>query len=233
MKFLKQSIKLPIVNLDMLVKNAGNEGRMKRHGCLLPETVRCLIVGPSNCGKTNLLLNLLFSPQGLYFDNVYIFSKTLYQQKYKFLECVLSDLNEIGYHPYTDNDEIPHPSEVKPNSVMIFDDVTCGKQNNIKNYFSMGRHNRVDTFYICQTYSFIPKQLVRDNANLIIIFKQDDRNLNHIYQDHVNSDMSFSQFKEMCSKIWNNLNNGFVVIDKDSAINKGRYRNGFDTFVKM
>lgn len=97
----------------------------------------------------------------------------------------------------------------------------------------MGRHNCIDTFYICQTYSFVPKQLVRDNANLIIIFQQDDRNLNHIYQDHANADMSFNQFKHMCTKIWNTTKKGFVVINKECDVNNGRYRNGFDMFVKM
>lgn len=62
---------------------------------------------------------------------------------------------------------------------MIFDDVACEKQNNIRNYFTMGRHNNIYTFYLCQTYSYVQKQLIRDNANLIILFKQDERNLRH------------------------------------------------------
>lgn len=225
---------MPIVNLDKLVDVGGEKKKMKkRHGSLLPNTVRCIICGPTNCGKTNLLLNLFFSPKGLYFENVYVFSKSLYQNKYKFLECVLSNISEIGYFKFSDNDEVPHPSEVKPDSIMVFDDVACGKQNNIKNYFSMGRHNNVDTFYICQTYSFIPKQLVRDNANLLIIFKQDFKNLNHIYNDHVNTDMKFEQFKEICVNVWKRGKNNFLVIDKDSDMDKGRYRCGFDTFIKL
>lgn len=230
---MKQSVKLPIINLDTLVNKNVSSKKRKRHGDLLPDSIRCITCGPSNCGKTNLILNLIFSPKGLYFENVYVFSKSLYQSKYKFLECVLKNMTEIGYSAFSENDEVPHPSDVKPNSVMIFDDVACGKQTNIKNYFSMGRHNNVDTFYICQTYSFVPKQLVRDNSNLLIIFKQDDRNLRHIYNDHVNTDMSFDQFKEICSKGWKEGQNKFIVIDKDSDLNKGRYRLGFDTFVKM
>lgn len=232
MKFVKQNISLSIVNLDKFVVNK-NMKLVRRHSDLLPNTIRCIICGPSNCGKTNLILNLLFSSNGLCFNNIYIYSKSLHQCKYKLLECVLENLPEIGYFPYSDNELIPPPNQVRPRSIMIFDDVSYGKQKNIKDYFSMGRHNDVDTFYICQTYSYVPKQLVRDNANLLVVFKQDDRNLLHIYNDHVNTDMSFSIFKDMCLKIWKSGRNKFLVIDKDSALNRGRYRSGFDIFIQL
>lgn len=234
MKFTKQKNSFSVVNLDKVIRvNDKNKSSSKKHGVLLPNTIRCIICGPSNCGKTNLMLNLLFSPSGLYFKNVYIFSKSLYQPKYKFLECVMKQIEEIGFYMFSDNDEVLHPSEIIPNSIMIFDDVACEKQQNIKNYFSMGRHNNIDTFYICQTYSYVPKQLVRDNANFIVLFKQDNRNLQHIYHDHVNTDMTFGTFKDMCLKVWSSGKNSFVVIDKDREMGKGRYRNGLDVFIKV
>lgn len=232
MKFTRQKCKIHVVNIDTLLNKRYVNRSFRRHGKLLPNTIRSIICGPSNCGKTNIMLNLLFSDNGLFFENVYVFSKSLGQPKYKLLECVLNN-TEIGYFPYSDNEDVPHPNNIKSNSIMVFDDVACGKQNNIKNYFSMGRHNNIDSFYMCQTYSFIPKQLVRDNANLLIIFKQDNKNLQHIYHDHVNTDMSFDLFKEMCFKVWNEGANAFVVIDKDSVMNKGRYRAGFDMFISL
>src|SRR5436190_18424888 len=97
-------------------------------------------------------------------------------------------------------------------------------------YFAMGRHYHIDSVYIGQTYSKIPKQLLRDNVNLLIIFKQDDTNLKHIYNDHVGCDMTFNQFKEVCAKAWE-VKYGFLVIDKDSDKQNGRYRLKFDQFV--
>jgi len=70
---------------------------------------------------------------------------------------------------------------------MIFDDVACEKQDNLF-YFCMGRHKNFDPFYLCQTYSHIPKHLIRDNANFIKMFKQDDLNMRHIYRDHINTE---------------------------------------------
>lgn len=233
MKFVKQPNKLSIVNLDELINKNPRDNKFKKHGKLLPNNVRSLIVGPSSCGKTNVMLNLLFSPDGLYFENIYVFSKTLYQRKYEFLKCVLSNIPGIGYFAYSENEEVPSPNQIQPNSVIIFDDVSCEKQNNIKNYFSMGRHNSVDSFFICQTYSRISKQLVRDNANLVIVFRQDERNLQHIYRDHVNLDMNFDEFKLLCSKVWSQSQNNFLVIVKDCDIDKGRYRSGFDVFIRL
>lgn len=233
MKFIKQDNKLEIYNFDKIMSKKHKVKRTKLHGKLLPDSVRCLIVGPSNCGKTNLMLNLLFSPEGLYFENVYVFSKTLYQGKYELLKCVLENNDGIGYFAYSENDEVPHPSQVKQNSIMIFDDVACEKQNNVKNYFSMGRHCNVDSFYICQTYSCISKQLVRDNANLVIVFRQDDRNLHHIYRDHVNVDMMFNDFQKLCIQVWSKGHNNFLVIDRDRELDNGRYRSGFDIFIRV
>ena len=114
--------------------------------------------------------------------------------------------------------------------VFIFDDVSCENQNIIRNYFSMGRHYDIDSIYIGQTYSKIPKQLIRDNVNLLILFKQDDTNLKHVYIDHVGTDMSYGKFKNICSKAWEDRY-GFLVIVKEQPLNKGRYRIGFDRFV--
>lgn len=233
MKFVKQRQLFSIINFDKIVNKKALGKNVKKHGDLLPNSIRCIICGPSNCGKTNIMFNLLFSPKGLYFENVYVFSKSLYQNKYKFLQCVLNSTSEIEYFSFSENESIPHPSDIKNNSIMIFDDVSCGKQDNIKEYFSMGRHFNCDTFYICQTYSYVPKQLVRDNANFIIVFKQDERNLSHIYHDHVNTDMSYDSFKLLCIKTWNKTRNSFVTINKDCDISQGRYRAGLDTFIRL
>lgn len=165
MKYKQQDLKLSVINFDNFLKNNDSNFKKKRHGKLLPNNIRCLMVGPSNCGKTNTLFNLLFDPYGLCFSNIYVFSKSLYQPKYQFLKEILSDIEGIEYYSFKHNENIIAPEETNPNSIMIFDDVICEKQNNIVKYFTMGRHNDLDVFYLCQTYSRIPKQLVRDNTN--------------------------------------------------------------------
>lgn len=230
MRIINLKQKFPIDNLDEKLGSGHEQKSLKRHGSLLPSSIRALLIGPSNCGKTNVMISLLTHPSGLRFENVYIYSKSLYQPKYEYLRKILSPINGLGYYTFSDANNIVEPSDAKPNSIFIFDDVMCEKQDVIRSYFSMGRHKNVDVFYLAQTYSRVPKQLVRDNANFIIMFKQDEMNMRHVFSDHVAPDLTFTQFQEMCSKCWNNKY-GFLVIDKDSDVNSGRYRKGLDSYI--
>lgn len=224
MRKQKQKHHLNIQNFDMPKQKQTN-----KHGQLFPNTIRALICGPSNCGKTNVMMSLLTDANGLKFQNVYVYSKSLQQEKYDFLRETLKHCR-LGYFTYGENDDVIDPSTAQPDSVFIFDDVACEKQDKIRNYFCMGRHNDIDSFYLSQTYSKVPKQLIRDNANVLVLFKQDELNLKHIYSDHVNTDMSFDSFKRICSECWNDKY-GFLVMVKDNDINKGRYRSKFDTYI--
>ena len=229
MRIIQQETRLP-VRVSAADKDSGAESR---HGKLLPDTVRCLIVGPSNCGKTCVLMSLLEDQNGLRFENVYVYSKSLLQPKYRRLERILNQVDGLKYYAFVDNKDVVPPDEAGPNSIFVFDDIACEKQMNMQKYFSMGRHAGVDCFYLCQTYSRIPKQLIRDNANMLVLFKMDERNLRHAYDDHVNTDMTLAEFKVMCASCWNDNEYGFLTIVKDCSLLKGRYRRGFDQFIAI
>lgn len=231
MKIVSQKQCLKINNIDNFTVDGINTQKSK-HGSLLPDTVRCIISGPSNCGKTNVVFNLLTDPNGLHFNNVYIFSKSLAQPKYQLLEKILKDVPEIAYFKFNANEDVFEPQQANPYSVFVFDDVSSENQNIVKMYFSMGRHNHIDSIYIGQTYSKIPKQLIRDNVNIIILFTQDLTNLKHVFNEHVGADMSFNTFKDICNKAWENKY-GFLVIVKDFPFKNGRYRIGFDKYVVL
>lgn len=220
MKFVKHG--------SLSVQNIEHEkNEIKRHGKLLPNSIRCIIVGPSNSGKTNVMITLLVHKNGLRYENVYVYSKSLFQPKYQLLEKAMKRIKGMGYFPYAENTSIVKACDARPNSIFIFDDVACDKQDCMRDYFSMGRHKHIDSFYLCQTYTRIPKHLIRDNANFILLFKQDDINLKHVYEEHIGTDMSFNRFRNFCAHCWKD-DYGFVVIDKDSKL--GRFRNGFDNF---
>ena len=227
MKLIKQPTIIKNINLDRAKAN-----EFKFHSIILPNILLAIVCGRTGCGKTNAFINLIISHNGLKFKNLYIFSKFLYQSKYQFLKRVIKALKCIGLFLFSNNVDVTSLEEAKPFSVFVFDDVSCENQNIIRDYFSRGRHKFINCFYLSQTYLKIPKQLIRDNANFLIIFSQDERNLKHIYNEHVNSDMSFKEFLKMCHLCWVEKH-GFLSIAKDFPLLQGRYRKGLSTYIQL
>ena len=64
-----------------------------------------------------------------------------------------------------------------------------------------GRHSNVDCFYLAQHYFMLSRQTIRENANFICLFPQEMKNLKHIFDDHVRSDMTKA---ELCKTAWEN-----------------------------
>lgn len=228
MKFKTQRLSLPVYNYDSVLK----QKVFTRHSDLFGGTCkRTLIVGPSGCGKTNVLLTLLLHPNGFRFKNIYICCRSLYQEKYEYLRSVLKAVPEIGYYEYVDANDMIAPEQVIDYSIVIFDDIPTINLSIVKQFFSFGRHRNIDCFYLIQTYSAIPKQLLRDNANLLILFQQDSTNLKHIFSDHIH-DLNFEQFLNICRMCWKKSFD-ILLIDTDCKFNEGRYRQGFDTYINL
>ena len=98
------------------------------HPCMPADVFRMLICGPSNSGKTNILLHMLYKL--LVFDKTYLFSKNLHQNKY---QALLQDFAEqinprVGYEVIeAPGDEII-PLEKLPvdnQKIVVFDDLVC------------------------------------------------------------------------------------------------------------
>jgi hypothetical protein len=228
MKVVPQKHKLQIKNIDTHVEGVGRS----KNGPLLPNSIRAVISGPSGVGKTNLIYCLLTDPNGVCFENVYIYSKSLYQPKYVQLEQVMQRIPEIKYNTFSNTSDVLSPDEASYNSVFIFDDVMCDQQQKMREFFSMGRHKLIDCFYLCQSYAKVPKHLIRDNTNFIVLYKQDELNMKHIYEDHVSPDITFDQFKTMCRLCWEKEYD-FLTIDKTRNMADGRFRLGFDRFITV
>ena len=147
MKFKVRNVKLPVTNFDKLARSSEHEKR--RHRALLPHSLRAIFCGPLNCGKTNALLTLIVHLNGLKFENIYVWSKTLHQDKYEFSRKVIENVERVHYYPYSEHEDVVRPKDAKPQSIMICDDVACEKQDNMRAYFCMGRHRDIDSFYLC------------------------------------------------------------------------------------
>ena len=132
-----------------------------------------------------------------------------------------------------DVDLIPDPAEfdAEKKNVLVLDDVLLGPQNKIEDMYTRGRHNGIDTFYLAQNYFKIPRQTVRENSNFIVLFPQDMKNLNHIYNDHCSGDgISCEQFIDFCNSVWRSGKHKYVILDLTRDANKGKYRTNLEQF---
>ena len=112
---------------------------------------------------------------------------------------------------------------------MVFDDLFLEKQNTCESYYVRGRHSNVDCFYLAQNYFNLPRQTIRENAYLICLFPQYLKNLNHIFDDHVGSDMTKEEFRQFCKTAWEKQH-GFVIIDLSSKNTMVRIEAGSTSF---
>ena len=133
---------------------------------------------------------------------------------------------------YSNCATIPDPSELNADekNLLILDDCFLGPQSKAEAYYTRGRHNNCDTFYISQNYFRLPRQTIRENANFIILFPQDAKNLMHIHADHCDNDMTLVEFKKFCRNVWETRRYNFVTIDLTSGKLNGKYRKNLDCF---
>jgi hypothetical protein len=213
----------------------------QRHAAIFPPNIFCVIAGSTGSGKTNLIVDLLKKEKTLNYSDVYVYSPTLDQPAYSHLKeyyedfekCIKYSTNQtIKLAHFFDSDvEILNPSELDKNKshIMIFDDVMLEDQTVIKDYFCRGRHNNANVFYLCQSLHKIGKHCIRENANIFILFKQDDKTLKYFYETHISGDMDFKEFKQFYDGAFSKKH-GFVVINIWDDAYCGRY---WDNYTKI
>lgn len=218
-------------NLDDFV---GTKSR-KRNAPFLPSTLLGLVIGPSNCGKSNVVLNLILGGY-LDFTKLYVYSTTLGQDKMALLQASVQAAErktktDIGL--FVDNEQdLPDPSQLdkKEQNLLLLDDVIAQKQSGkILSYFTRGRHANCNVLYLSQSLYKIPKNALRDNANFILLFyglsATDVRQIGLTYA----SDLTLKQFRSFYNRGAGRPHE-FCVIDMTKGPDE-RYRFGFNELV--
>ena len=169
------------------------------------ENHRHVIFGPSNVGKTYYMLKILEK-----MDNkrpIHIITRSPNQ-----------------YPNYKTSTDIKPINKYK-GSIVIFDDMLGAKNSSqIDEFFTRGRHEDLDVYYISQSYCGLPRQSIRNNTDRLILFKQTLRDVQSMYYDIGAYDMKYDEFKEMCHKAWDEKYN-YLCIDMAKNKNDGKYRN--------
>jgi hypothetical protein len=73
----------------------------------------------------------------------------------------------------------------------------------------------------------IPKHSISDNANVFILFRQDEKTLKYFYAMHASSDMEFKELKSFCDEAWNDKH-GYVVVNLCEEACSGKYLQNYE-----
>ena len=199
-----------------IFKKCHNENRRKNKNTLPPnienvnndvstyENRANVVIGPRNVAKTYYMLKVLEK----------IGNK-------RPINIITRSPNQ--YPNYKTSNEIK-PINKYRGSVVIFDDMLGAKNSSqIDEFFTRGRHEDLDVYYISQSYFGLPRQSIRINSDRLILFKQTLRDVQSMYYDIGAYDMNYDEFKEMCHKAWNEKYN-YLCIDITKNKNEGKYR---------
>ena len=184
----KSNVSKPNNNDNTIIKieiNNTNDSTLENH--------RHVVIGPSNVGKTFYMLKILEKMGNK--RPIHIITRSPNQ-----------------YPNYKTSNEIEPINKYK-GSVVIFDDMLGARNcSEIDEFFTRGRHENLNVYYISQSYFVLPRQSIRNNSDRLILFKQSLRDVQSMYYDIGAYDMNYSEFKEMCHEAWDEKFN-YLCID--------------------
>ena len=168
------------------------------------ENHRHVILGPSNVGKTYYMLKVLEKIGNR-----------------KPIHIITRSPNQ--YPNYKTSNE-NKPINKHRGSVVIFNDMLGAKNSSqVDEFFTRGRHEDLDVYYISQSYFVLPRQSIRNNSDRLILFRQALGDVQSMYYDIGAYDMNYDEFKLMCHKAWDERYN-YLCIDVTRNKNEGKYR---------
>lgn len=130
---------------------------------------------------------------------------------------------------FDSTEHIPDPQSVDSSlkNLFVFDDIATEKnQNTAEDFYTRGRHNNCSSIYLTQNLHLLPRQTIRSNANVMILFELPYKDLENIYRDFVVNDMSWNEFKSFATIP---EPYSFIVLNRDRKIMDGKYLKDFKT----
>ena len=139
---------------------------------------------------------------------------------------------DIAIETYENPSDLPDIKDMGEGTLVVFDDLMTNRsaQQKAGDIFTKGRPFNVNVIFITQSYYEIPKRTIRDNANFLILFRQNSRSIEPIFRDNVDStDMNYKEFQKFANDVWKEKHN-FLTIDKTLDAHEGKFRKTLDLF---
>ena len=130
-----------------------------------------LISGPSNCGKTTFVIQLLNERKNAFktnSNNIYWFYK-VYQDAFKHIEKEITSFeNEMCTIAWLEKNSVP------PNSTIVIDDMALESTEDTAKLFSIASHHfKINIIFLCQNL-FTKNKYFCDislNSTYVVLFK--------------------------------------------------------------
>ena len=191
---------------------------------------RLSIVGPSNSGKTNILIHIIKKCRN--FDKIYLYAKKLDEPLYEHLIdhwTRVGDMHRLNLIEYSnDISETVEVDDINENiqNLIIFDDMVCEASKSLKDveeFFIRGRKQNASIIFISQSYFSIPKN-IRLNCDYFVITKiGNKKELTEITKDHTTENNNFNEiFKEATRDPYS-----ILLIDLKTQDPELKYRKNF------
>jgi len=231
---------LKIENIDDLIKKKDSDTRQS-HPLYLKAPSRTLITGASGGGKTNLLANILLKNL-IYYDRIYMYSKHLHQDKYKFIHNYLQNLEESCKKAgmknckiimkWTDDiNELVHNDDLdkKFYNLIIIDDfpiLTKAQKGRIAKLYCSCRHKRGSIITLSQLY-FQNERALRNNLSYVFVGDNGNKKELSLLSSELACDLNIEQFKKMYKMVHQNKYQ-FLLIDNECRDRRLKYRKNLD-----
>ena len=226
-----------IENMDKLINEyVPNQQYQNKNELAMQWPFRCLIVGASSLGKTNVVINIVLKQ--LIFDKLYLYFKDETEDKYQFLIGYFTSIQKLYDEENNTNDSIiewsTDPNDIvdcndldnkKQNLIIIDDYVVEKNQKSIEDLFIRCRKRNASIIYQTQNLFATPKN-IRKNCNYVLLFSTNKREISEIAKTYGN-DIDFKEFVRLY-KIATSEPYGWMLIDMKTPYLPLRYRSKFN-----
>lgn len=209
-----------------------------------------LICGPPGRGKTNLLINLLTNPKMLnkVFDEIYWYGPTIKSDKlYKTIQIrdenvctepkkIIADLEKKLKEQTKKVSENPATA---PKVLFVFEDITSffntvQSKPEFHRCYTQIRHVKGAAISMVHKYHAF-NRTNRTSTQHIILFKANQKDIGHLYEEHGPANMSVKDFRRLVNwalKKQDKDEHPFFYVNTTVDDNQ-QYRRNFDTILEL